>query len=401
MRATRKSKGLSVAKAAAAIDVSSATLKRWESGSGLPGWTVLTQVIEAWGATGECPLREIWERDGRHKEDGVACGERPLLRILRTARRRAGLTLDELSVLTGVSAPSLYRYETGQRTPRPETLRSLCGALGLSGCEGAAVEESLDAGRATEGPDPVPELFLRPGGLSRVAVFRQWDRLMRAGSSSPGWTDLAWDVLHGLMIMGDHRAALELWGDIRGPVRGAHTDSDRLTKFRTTLALAKTSLGGRSLDLPRLAGHVVAMRPGPEQAQALLQMTRIERASGDGAAANEWCSLAGRWSDRTGDTAVGFLVELNARDIEFAFGSRVGALDAVEALRARAVGALQRYNADVALAGMRAAVGDVRGAESDLEQCRRSESTYGFGSPLARRIERRLVRKRDVLSSGP
>lgn len=50
-------------------------------------------------------------------------------RNIRALRLRRGLTLDELSALSGVHRDDLGGYERGEITPRPETVRKIAAAL--------------------------------------------------------------------------------------------------------------------------------------------------------------------------------------------------------------------------------------------------------------------------------
>jgi transcriptional regulator with XRE-family HTH domain len=56
----------------------------------------------------------------------------PLLgRVLRGARRRAGISQKQLSVRTGIAAPSLSRIENGHESPSFERLKTCLEALGF------------------------------------------------------------------------------------------------------------------------------------------------------------------------------------------------------------------------------------------------------------------------------
>ncbi len=52
--------------------------------------------------------------------------------LLRTARRRAGLTLRELGALAGTSHSTLAAYESGSKTPNVATLDRVLEAAGFS-----------------------------------------------------------------------------------------------------------------------------------------------------------------------------------------------------------------------------------------------------------------------------
>lgn len=49
---------------------------------------------------------------------------------MRIARARSGLSYRQLAPLVGVSATTLFSYETGRARPRPPKLRALAEALG-------------------------------------------------------------------------------------------------------------------------------------------------------------------------------------------------------------------------------------------------------------------------------
>ncbi len=57
--------------------------------------------------------------------------EKPIPSILKDAREAKGLTLRELSDLTGINASNLSRIERGEISPNLDTLQCVCSALGL------------------------------------------------------------------------------------------------------------------------------------------------------------------------------------------------------------------------------------------------------------------------------
>jgi transcriptional regulator with XRE-family HTH domain len=52
--------------------------------------------------------------------------------LIRTARRRAGLTLRELAELAGTSHSTLAAYEQGRKTPNADTLDRILQAAGFA-----------------------------------------------------------------------------------------------------------------------------------------------------------------------------------------------------------------------------------------------------------------------------
>lgn len=78
-------------------------------------------------------------------------------RMLRWARRRAGLTQRELGARTGVSQPTIARIERGREVPRVDTLDRLLRACGLMleaiPLEGTGVDRTLLRQQLARPPD--------------------------------------------------------------------------------------------------------------------------------------------------------------------------------------------------------------------------------------------------------
>ena len=75
--------------------------------------------------------------------------------LLRTHRRRLGLSQEDLAARTGISARGIRKIESQQiHTPRPTTVRLLADAFGLRGAER---EYFCQSALATK-PEPLPEL---------------------------------------------------------------------------------------------------------------------------------------------------------------------------------------------------------------------------------------------------
>src|ERR1044072_3493435 len=141
LRAARRLKGLSVAEAGESFGVSRSTVTRWEAGKYLPTTATLTDYLARIGApAAELPV-------GRDK------GPKLSLRLLRAKRRRAGVTIQEMSHLTGLSLASLHRYEMGEREPDAGTVALLLQAYGCPAEERDALSKSASGG-------PVIERFL-------------------------------------------------------------------------------------------------------------------------------------------------------------------------------------------------------------------------------------------------
>ncbi len=97
---------------------------------------------------------------------------------LKQLREEAVLTVHELAEASGVSDDTISKIENGQRVARPNTLRKLASALGVSPQElrrPAKTEELAGAGKA-EAPSPGPslgELLERAGTPTRWLAIPQ------------------------------------------------------------------------------------------------------------------------------------------------------------------------------------------------------------------------------------
>ncbi|MEX2136138.1 MAG: helix-turn-helix transcriptional regulator [Chloroflexota bacterium] len=96
-------------------------------------------------------------------------------RMLRYARRLAGLTQRELAVRAGVPQATVGRIESGQITPRLDTLEKLLRAVGQSLTLEAARGMQEDRGMIRD------RLRMSPGERARLAVreARAFSRLGR------------------------------------------------------------------------------------------------------------------------------------------------------------------------------------------------------------------------------
>lgn len=90
---------------------------------------------------------------------------------LREMREARGLSRRALSKASGLTEDTLYKLETGARTPAWDSLQALKAALGLATLD--EFERPAEAGRQTRGPgrprkEPAgPEAPKRPRGRPR------------------------------------------------------------------------------------------------------------------------------------------------------------------------------------------------------------------------------------------
>ena len=390
LRAARKSLGLSVAKASDIVKLSPATIKRWESSQGLPPKSELRGYLDRLGVPDTSPVREAIESEqspSGFRESRELLTNRPVLRLLRSKRRRNGITLTELSEATGLSVASLYRYETGERAPDEPVLRSLANAVGCSEAETDGLCQSLF--------EPVPptdtaglvEQFLIPGNLSQLRVFSLLDTILlqkRPVAAEP------WDAFHGLLIMGEHETVREVWPVLKPALASGELSFEDRVLIRTTLAMVRSTFEVvDSSTIRQLRSGVMSLKPGLTQVMAMLHLARLATAIGDTDEAESWVRAVEEYGLRVEDPGTLFLAELNRHAIEFEDSRSLSAVAGVETLRANAEGALQAYNADVALAHMRSILGDALATVDALESCAEAEATFGFGSPLAKKVRRK------------
>lgn len=77
---------------------------------------------------------------------------------IKDLRRRAGYTLEELGARLGIKGHSVWRLETGRRTPSLELLESLSGILGVSPAYFLGGQSCAPAPRSTQ-PDDLDPLL--------------------------------------------------------------------------------------------------------------------------------------------------------------------------------------------------------------------------------------------------
>lgn len=85
-------------------------------------------------------------------------------RLIRHARRRAGLTQRELAAASGVPQSTIARIELGRLVPRVDTLDRLLRAMGLSLEAEPAIGTGVDRTQIRE------LLRLTPGERARLAA---------------------------------------------------------------------------------------------------------------------------------------------------------------------------------------------------------------------------------------
>lgn len=111
---------------------------------------------------------------------GIERDSEPLLgRVLRDARRRAGVSQRQLAIRTGMAPPSLSRIENGHESPSFERFAACMEALGFK----PDIELRILAGSRADPAHLAAEAQLTPA--RRLESLFEWmrfgDRLAHAG----------------------------------------------------------------------------------------------------------------------------------------------------------------------------------------------------------------------------
>ncbi|HRI45359.1 MAG TPA: helix-turn-helix transcriptional regulator [Fimbriimonadaceae bacterium] len=395
LKSARKSRGHSIARTSMLGGVSTATVKRWENGQGLPPRADLLVFLDRLGVPSDSPYRQVLEASVRRPEVREGAG-RPLLRYLRSERRRHGLTLESISEATGVSVPSLHRYESGLRAPDSATLRSISLACG---CGEKATDRLLEAMRHESAPSgcdlPVNDLFSRPDQDSRLEVFARLDR-MTSFRTAEASMDSVLDLVDGFTILGDPHGLLEAWPLVKPLVRLENWSSIGKLRLGTNLLLARVNVDSSDLPASEFARYRRSLFDGDwcsARVHATLLFTRVTITAGaPEEAANMLTDLEREIAPRKVPHS-DMVCELYRRAVECDLtGSRDSLM--LTQLGALGFGPLWSYNVDVATVGVLDRLGDRAEQASAIERCRAQERRYGFGSPLVNRIARRMSRER-------
>lgn len=352
---------MSVAKASAAGGVSPATLKRWEAGASAPQPEAARRLFAIYGSgfvlTPE-PDRAV------------------LQRALRVHRRRAGLTLEEAAAASGLSVPSVHRYETGGRLARADDIERLGRALGMP------IEERRALGDGVWGAS-------LPGGLSPVLqALSELESLGRDPDAGPAD---ALRVLRMLVIVGDQQTVRESWPQVFRPRFADRPDRATRALARSFAALVSARRGvAEPARLESVRREVAGLPPSSTQAECMLNLARRALAVGDLREAAEWNGQASEFASRRDDSAVMLHTRLIGLAAESAASPSASLADDVGRLAGEFEHPLPRFVATVAQAEVFFRMGEARKAAEVLERCQAEEERHGFGSPLAWTLRRKL-----------
>jgi transcriptional regulator with XRE-family HTH domain len=172
---------------------------------------------------------------------------------LREKRTTAGYSVRGLAEQMGISHSALSRWETGARSPQPEDVASVLGALGVNGDERA---ELLELARGSDDPH---WLSVRSAGRERqMAALLDFER------TATQITDVSPLLIPGLLQTADYARAIMVAGGVpasqietRVAVRVGRRevltrrDPVRLLALIGAAAL-RQEIGGRSVALDQL-----------------------------------------------------------------------------------------------------------------------------------------------------
>lgn len=371
LRAARRSRGLSVAKASELAGVSSSTFKRWEAGRGLPRLAELNTVVFRLG----CPALDQIDLVSEDTNGKVS------QRLLRAKRRRARMTLADLSALSGLSIATLHRYETGERAPNKAALRDLAIVYGCT-----LAEANLLIGEGSSFDGSLAENFLEPDRTPHFWLYRALEEAVSRGPELTG--QIVLEIVQSFTMMGDHRGLLEAWELLRPRLKGPELTAAERATIGLSLALARfTVTGNRTQARDRVERWSNSSELPPD---ALSHLSRIFGALGDLEGSERWLRLHADHANQTGDEPQIFVTEVNRILLEFARTRSPQCLRSLEALRSSCTGSLQRYTLDVAELYVLERLCELEAARLVMDRCRVGEATFGVGSPLALRIGMRL-----------
>lgn len=242
LKSARQAKNLTVKAAAEAIGISAATMKRWESGQGLPKAAEMAEVLQRIGYPDTSLVTtQIRGELVRFADSGVGA-PRPILRLLRLKRRRHGITLENVSAATGFCLASLHRFETGERIPAPENLVTIGIACGLTDEEVIGIQKSIAGEPIPEPASGLLDLFEHPESLSHFELCRRLDRLIASREKECTSREVL-DILQGALTAGDSRFAIESWDLIRAHKQVRALDVDDVAELKYRMAFARFRTG--------------------------------------------------------------------------------------------------------------------------------------------------------------
>lgn len=396
LRNARKARGLSVAKTSQLAGVSVATVKRWETGQGLPGRTELDAYLASIGAPWDSAFRIALRVAPPTKAEEIEQSS-PLLRLIRAARRRNRITLEQVRDATGISLASLHRYETGERVPAPSILRELALACGCAPEDVDLLVGYVESGFPSNGgPARIVDAY-ENADHPHLRAFQNLAAFLHRSDDLPD-DELARAVLYvfeGFTLMGDHHAIVEAWDSMKPKIERARWSDGQRATVRLSLLFARLNAAPDPLGIPLALSKLRRLgeeaRHADQEFDILGRLLRIAFTLHDYGWARVLLDRVAAVAGAMKDPEVDAELELNRLAIACGESPDPKHIEALEDLRDQIGIPFRRYSLNVALASMFDRMEDKQGLQRAIELCRADEERYGLGSPLARRSARLLL----------
>ena len=350
---------------------------------------MLLQILETWKCASN--FSENPQRVSANVHE-----QRPILRLLRSRRRRHGISLSNISQELGISIASAFRYETGQRIPGSQLLKDLSELSQLQTTEYEILKASLEGAPDTKF-DTKSRLVMTENSVAYPPhiAFEELDRLYCFQNliDPDEMVDRIYKLSSYLTQTGDMHSVLECHSLLRDFIVRASSSSPRLS-IEGIHALAKINLepkiSVREGIYKRYLSKVTSAPESKFKADANFALVRMAEIMEDFSVADELLdqieSINQDWL--TEDTRS--YVRLHRYIIEFGFERSNVAISKIERFLEQTPVPSQKYTANVALMSMFATKRDIANVTQCHDRCTKFEQFHGFGSPLSQKISARL-----------
>lgn len=380
LKAARKSVRLSVSGASRVLGVSESTLKRWETGQNLPGRSGLDEILDRYSIDAESPYRSaiVSRAVPTRRSWSIESAEpRPLLRLLRSRRRRNLLSLDDVQVATGYSISSLHRYEIGARVPDEVALRTIGSAVGLHSDEIVLMSCAL----YEPTPPPPANILDWEGPCPQVQLFWQLDEMSKNG------TQQAWPLVYGFLLMADFDSLAENWH-----LLARRTDQESPVR-RRMFSLAKTLVAtqcckDRPETLERYQRHLAWLdrTTNLDVFEEGVSLCRIALLLRDIGGARRCLNAARRSHDRYALPLFSETIEIYDAMIDLNEQKFGRAMRTIAKVGSVATAGVTHYTSKVVQACLFDRMGETGHARKLLDECALLEGELGVGSPSVSRL---------------
>jgi len=258
----------------------------------------------------------------------------------------------------------------------------MAAALKVTASELAAISRARAQGEPEESSEDLVPLFLDASGRGPVATYVALDRLAKVVEPD---TVAAGNIVHGLMLMGDHEGLAENWAILRRAFPRSRQADENHIRAITSLAIVRARLG-QAIDYSRLRSLVRTLTPEEGLAVSMLNLVRAASYSGEVELALTLLSQVEEYAARR-DSVLLFQTGLHRLILAPSTNGSVRTLDCLERLRDEAPSDLHRYLANVAIADRANSIGATDAYQDAILVCTSMEALTGLGSPLIRGLQ--------------